>query len=270
MEPLESVCLPNAAVPTPESLVDTGQLIVPKPTWSIDKGWASEPAETITTDVAADAASRIDAWDVALADHGRTVSTGAFDSADAFGESLALAGFGRMSHYLNRAWRKAGIEPPQDEDCTQSVYMVLLERWGRDRFEDVASEVGRAGLNRLVDRGDALGLDFLRALDQVKKQAQRQQRKVTLPLNDFGEASNRGLADAPDQQAIGRDLEGLIGSSLEPREADLIRATIAGDTPAEIAARWGVSSKTVSNVKSEAIGKLRSSLAEFFATDTAD
>jgi DNA-binding CsgD family transcriptional regulator len=47
---------------------------------------------------------------------------------------------------------------------------------------------------------------------------------------------------------------------LGPREAALIAAMLAGQTPAEIAAQWGVASKTVSNEKTRAPHKLRDSL----------
>ncbi|MEO6809653.1 MAG: LuxR C-terminal-related transcriptional regulator, partial [Isosphaeraceae bacterium] len=45
--------------------------------------------------------------------------------------------------------------------------------------------------------------------------------------------------------------------SLNPREADLVRETLLGKTPAEIAAQWGIAPKTVSNEKTRAIQKLR-------------
>ena len=55
-------------------------------------------------------------------------------------------------------------------------------------------------------------------------------------------------------------LHEAIDQSLTPREAALIHATLEGETPAEIAARWGVAPKTVSNEKCRAIQKLREAL----------
>ena len=49
---------------------------------------------------------------------------------------------------------------------------------------------------------------------------------------------------------------------LGPREAALIDATLAGETPAEIAAQWGVAAKTVSNEKTRVLHKLRAGLLE--------
>ena len=56
----------------------------------------------------------------------------------------------------------------------------------------------------------------------------------------------------------------MIDSVLSPREAELIRETMRGKTPAEIASQWGVAPKTVSNEKSRALGKLRESLSAAF------
>lgn len=258
LESLESVCLLNGTLPAPDTLVETGVLdTLPAPDWSFDSDW-NDAANAAVAIADHESVATIEAWDQVLADRAILPPDDLYQrSADAFGESLAQSGFGRISTYLGRTWRKAGIESPQDEDCTQSVYLVLLERWGRDRFEDVAAEVGRTGLNRLIDRNDLMGLDFLRALDQVKKQAQRQQRKAAASLSALADTPGRDWSDAPDLQALGRDLENTIAARLDPRETDLIRATIAGDSPADIAARWGVSPKTVSNLKSEIISKLR-------------
>ena len=55
-------------------------------------------------------------------------------------------------------------------------------------------------------------------------------------------------------------LQEAIVSSLSPREAALIQATLQGETPAEIAQKWGVAPKTVSNEKSRVIQKLRDAL----------
>lgn len=264
VESLESISLLNAAVPAPDALIETEGLAASAPSWPATEAWSSAAATGIVS-AAPEALAGLDAWDEVLADHRYFPAVDLLQrSADEYGESLAQSGFGRISSYLGRTWRKAGIDSPQDEDCTQSVFMVLLERWGRDRFEDVAAEVGRSGLDRLTDRQEPAGLDFLRALDQVKKQAQRQQRKTPVSLAALAEIDGRDCTDTPDSLTFVQDLDEVIAESLDSREADVIMSTIAGDSPAEIAARWGVSPKTVSNVKSEAICKLRSSLAAYF------
>jgi len=258
MERMDSLCLLNATLPGLDSAIESGTIFVPQPTWQQSHDEIAQSADPTQ----ASQASLIDAWDAAIADQVDAADAQSLALADAYSQSLAQTGYNRMERYLNRAWQKAGIDPPQDEDCTQSVYMVLLERWGRDHFDDLASNVGRNGLSTLVSRETPAGLDFLRALDQIKKQTQRQNSRSTFLMSDSaGPAADR-LSPSPDQVAMGRDLEALITQSLDPREADLIQSTIQGDTPADIAARWGVTPKTVSNVKSEAISKLKVTLAD--------
>jgi len=259
MESLEAITVLNAALPGVAELSPSSAIFQPEPTWqSVDS-----TTTLIIPDLSTPAdSSAMDAWDAALAAQADQLASNGYALADHFSESLAQLGYDRMERYLNRAWNKAGIAPPQDEDCTQSVYMVLLERWGRDNFENLATHVGRDGLSTLVTRESPVGLDFLRALDQIKKQAQRQMVRQTLLTDESTAiASDRGYA-SPDEIAMGRDMERIIRTTLAPREAELIRSTIEGDSPSEIAARWGVSPKTVSNVKSEALNKLRVVLGE--------
>ncbi len=257
VESMDSLCLLNAAFPAPDSTLDSSSIYVPQPTWSAATvGLETDAVEREST------TPLIDAWDAAIAERANAASSKDIALADAYSESLSQMGYGRMERYLNRAWQKAGIEPPQDEDCTQSVYMVLLERWGRDQFEGLASSVGRDGLSTLVSRDTPMGQDFLRALDQIKKQTQRQMSRLTVSINESSNSTPDRNSISPDEVAIGRDLESIIANSLEPREAELIRSTIDGDSPSDIAARWGVTPKTVSNVKSEAISKLRVTLAD--------
>jgi DNA-binding CsgD family transcriptional regulator len=257
IEALEAIQVMNAAVPGVADLAQQSSIYQPEPTWQTSDTSTQilVPDQTRMAD-----SSALDAWDAALAAQADQLTAADYALADDFSNSLSLLGYDRMERYLNRAWQKAGIAPPQDEDCTQSVYMVLLQRWGRDNFENLATHVGRDGLSTLVTRETPVGLDFLRALDQIKKQAQRQMSRQTMLVDESSAtASTRGYA-SPDEIAMGRDMERLIQATLAPREAELIRSTIDGETPSEIAARWGVSAKTVSNVKSEALHKLRTTL----------
>jgi len=259
MDSLEAITVLNAALPGVAELATSTAIFQPEPTWQT----LDSTTKLIIPDLSSPAeSSAMDAWDAALAAQADQIDTNGNALADHFSESLAQLGYDRMERYLNRAWSKAGISPPQDEDCTQSVYMVLLERWGRHNFENLATHVGRDGLSTLVTRESPVGLDFLRALDQIKKQTQRQMNRHTFLAHDsHAIAADRGYA-GPDEIAMGRDMERIIRTTLAPREAELIRSTIEGDTPSEIAARWGVSAKTVSNVKSEALNKLRVVLGE--------
>lgn len=166
------------------------------------------------------------------------------------------SGLSQLDRYLNRTWSRAGLSPQKHDDCTQAVYMTLLKQLGRPGFDELMVAVGAFGIREVFNRERGEGTLFFRAIDATKKRAQRE-RKL------------RSLDDGPDDPSAPLrerdwedDLHEAIDRSLTLREAELIRSTLAGETPAEIADRWGVASKTVSNEKSRAFQKLRAFLTE--------
>ena len=60
------------------------------------------------------------------------------------------------------------------DDCSQAVYMTLLQNLGRLQFDSLMAEIGHAGICDVLSRETAEGLDFFRAVDTVKKRAQRE------------------------------------------------------------------------------------------------
>ena len=56
------------------------------------------------------------------------------------------------------------------------------------------------------------------------------------------------------------ELHEAVARVLGPRDAALVDAILAGETPAEIAKRWGIAAKTVSNEKTRVLHKLRDGL----------
>ncbi len=188
-----------------------------------------------------------EAWDSALAD----VLNPAASEVEA---QSAEAGLSQLDRYLGRAWYRAGIDPHRHDDCTQAVYVTLLQNLGRDRFEGLLSDVGTLGIREVLSRETAEGPDFFRAIDTIKKRAQRERSFQT--LDDSADL----VASPRDDGVAGQwrgDLEEAMSQSLNPRETALIQATLRGETPMEIASRWGVAPKTVSNEKAKLIQKLR-------------
>jgi len=108
----------------------------------------------------------------------------------------------------------------------------------------------------VLSRETAEGPDFFRAIDMVKKRAQRERSFQPIDTIDLAATPREDESLSAWRGA----LHEAIDNSLSPREAALIHATLEGETPAEIAARWGVAPKTVSNEKSRAIQKLREAL----------
>ncbi len=162
------------------------------------------------------------------------------------------SGLAQLDKYLNRAWYRAGIPVQMHEDCSQAVYTTMLQQVGRARFDAMISDVGQHGIRDVFSRETNEGLDFFRAVDMVKKRAQRERAYLSLDAVDVpasnGSAETSARSDA---------LREAIAHSLSPREASLITDTLMGKTPAEIAHHWGVAPKTISNEKSRVIQKLR-------------
>jgi RNA polymerase sigma factor (sigma-70 family) len=209
-----------------------------------------------------------DAWDAALAETqlsellksapstvpaitSGSVTTTPPSSAD------VSAGLSQLDRYLNRTWFRAGIPTQQHDDCTQAVYAQLLQVLGRDTFDELAADVGQHGIRDVLSRETAEGPDFFRAIDTVKKRAQRE--KTFQPLDSQSDTVAASSDTNPSSASRG-DLHDAIARRLSPREAALVYETLKGATPAEIAQQWGVAPKTVSNEKTRALQKLREAL----------
>ena len=167
------------------------------------------------------------------------------------------AGLRQLDRYLSRAWARAGIPSSHQEDCTQAVHTAMLEELGRPAFDQMLASVGRDGVPQVLNRETTLGPDFFRAVDMIKKRAVRQ--RTHLAIDDQPEPAARTVG-GDGAEAWRGVLNEAINRSLKPREADVIRATLQGFTPAEIAQQWGVAPKTVSNEKTRALAKLREAL----------
>ena len=225
----------------------------------VPAGMAVEQGSLATPTGLAGEASSDSAWDAALA--GAQVSS--LLAADAAAVSPAdardtAAGLAQLDRYLGRTWSRAGIAPGRQDDCTQAVYLTLLQNLGRGRFDALVQDIGASGIPDVLSRETPEGPDFFRAIDMVKKRAQRERNAQALDPTTLAAASSSAPGPSSLQEAIAR--------TLNPRETALIQATLQGETPAEIAEHWGVAPKTVSNEKTRAFQKLR----EFLAADTVD
>ena len=194
------------------------------------------------------------AWDTAL-DQTRLAELLGQPSNGADFEAIS-SGIAQLNRYLSRAWYRAGVPAQMHDDCSQAVYVTLLQGLGRPHFDSLMAEIGHAGIRDVLSRETAEGPDFFRAVDTVKKRAQRERSFQPLDTLDLVASPQE---DETQLQRRGA-LREAIAQSLNPREAALIRATLNGATPAEIASRWGVAPKTVSNEKTRVIQKLRTAL----------
>jgi DNA-binding NarL/FixJ family response regulator len=168
-------------------------------------------------------------------------------------DPAALAsGLSQLNKYLSRAWYRAAIPVQSHEDSSQAVYATLLQHLGRARFDALVSDVGHSGIKDVFTRETNEGVAFFRAVDMVKKRAQRERLYQSL---DSVEAPASSVS--PETQSWREALREAIDHNLSPREASLINDTLMGKTPAEIALHWGVAPKTISNEKTRVLQKLR-------------
>jgi RNA polymerase sigma factor (sigma-70 family) len=167
------------------------------------------------------------------------------------------SGLSQLNKYLNRAWYRAGIPAQLHDDSSQAVYATLIQNLGRPQFEALLADVGNTSVKDVLSRETSEGVDFFRAVDMVKKRAQRERVYQSIDSVDVPSASRDQSLTAARREA----LREAMAQTLSPREAALIEDTLMGKTPAEIAVQWGVAPKTVSNEKTRVIQKLREALA---------
>jgi RNA polymerase sigma factor (sigma-70 family) len=168
-----------------------------------------------------------------------------------------ISGLSQLNKYLNRAWYRAGIPSQSHDDSSQAVFTSLLQSMGRQRFDTLLADVGHSGIKNVFAKETNEGMSFFRAVDMVKKRAQRERVHQSLDSFDVA-ATSRDQGTSARRDA----LHEAIAAKLSPREAALIHDTLMGKTPAEIALSWGVAPKTVSNEKSRILQKLREVLAD--------
>jgi DNA-binding NarL/FixJ family response regulator len=175
-------------------------------------------------------------------------------------DPVALAsGLSQLNKYLNKTWYRAGIPVQLHDDSSQAVYATLLQNMGRGQFDALVADVGHWGVKDVFSRETSGGLFFFRAVDMVKKRAQRERSHQSLDSIDVSSEDPSSRSGA----ALREALKEAIQHTLSPREAALIQDTLMGKTPAEIAIQWGVAPKTVSNEKTRVLQKLRSALADY-------
>src|SRR5262249_16879581 len=99
------------------------------------------------------------------------------------------AGMAQMNRYLSRAWFRAGVPLQMHDDCSQPVYSSLLPNLGRQQCDQLMGDVGRLGIREVLSRETSDGPDFFRAIDTVKKRAQRERTFQPLDTIDVAAAS---------------------------------------------------------------------------------
>ncbi|MBA4066523.1 MAG: sigma-70 family RNA polymerase sigma factor [Isosphaera sp.] len=145
-----------------------------------------------------------------------------------------------ITRYCQTCWRNARLPADRWPDCTQEVFVRLLERVEADKWGTV-----------LVDDETAERREFLRAVDAVKKRTQRARKfgGLTADLADRAPANT----SRDDREAVAK----AAAEVLSPRQRRLIDLTADGWTVPEIAAELKTTPERVSDEKYKAVKKLQ-------------
>jgi RNA polymerase sigma factor (sigma-70 family) len=146
-----------------------------------------------------------------------------------------------ISRYCQACWRNARLPADRWLDCTQQVFVRLLERISTSAWADVLKDDG-------VERKE-----FLRAIDAVKKRTQRARVAAMLP----DEHPDRVSPELQEQRTW---LAETANKSLSDRQAKIVELTTSGWAVPEIANELGTTVERISDEKYKAIRKLRSLL----------
>jgi len=149
-----------------------------------------------------------------------------------------------ITRYCQTCWRNARLPADRWSDCTQQVFVRLLERVELNRWHEML----------FVENTDKR--EFLRAIDAVKKRTQRAKRFANLSL-DLADRRNNSSDVVRDQWEAVHDAAAEL---LSPRQQKIVELSATGWAVPEIAVELGTTPERVSDEKYKAICKLRSHL----------
>ena len=146
-----------------------------------------------------------------------------------------------ISKYCQTCWRNARLPADRWQDCTQAVFVRLLERIEADKWGTV-----------LVDSETDERREFLRAIDAVKKRTQRARKFAALSpeLPDRQPVSN---TTRDDREAVAK----VAAEQLSPRQRRILELTADGWPVPDIAAELATTVERISDEKYKAIKKLQ-------------
>ncbi len=146
-----------------------------------------------------------------------------------------------ISKYCQTCWRNARLPADRWQDCTQAVFVRLLERVEAEKWGTV-----------LVDSETDERREFLRAIDAVKKRTQRA-RKFAALSPDLPDRHPVANTTRDDRDAVAK----VAAEQLSPRQRRILELTADGWPVPEIAAELATTVERVSDEKYKAIKKLQ-------------
>jgi RNA polymerase sigma factor (sigma-70 family) len=167
----------------------------------------------------------------------------AIGSAEAATSEDTLRAVNDISRYCTACWRNARLSPDCWTDCTQDVFIRLLERVQPNAWQRVLSTDGEERR------------ELVRAIDAVKKRTQRQHKTGTLVEDAVPDREGGGWTD--DRAAVDQAAAELLSS----RQQHILRLSFEGASVQEIADEMRLPAERVSDEKYKAIRKLREHLS---------
>jgi DNA-binding CsgD family transcriptional regulator len=147
-----------------------------------------------------------------------------------------------IGRYCQACWRNARLPADKWADCTQQVYVRLLERVDPQNWPLALAADGE-------DRRE-----FLRAIDTVKKRAQRARRFADL-TPDVAARPPAGVS-RDEREAVWQ----AAGAVLTDRQRRIVELTADGWATPDIATALNTTPERVSDEKYKAVRKLRAEL----------
>jgi RNA polymerase sigma factor (sigma-70 family) len=146
-----------------------------------------------------------------------------------------------ISRYCQVCWRNARLHPDSWTDCTQEVFVRLLQTIEPDKWSSLLKQ-------ETEDRRE-----FLRAIDAVKKRTQRARKNSGLA----DEVADRRFAPESARNELHEELDKASHKVLSQRQKQILRLTCDGWSIPEIADEMSTTVERISDEKYKAIRKLR-------------
>jgi len=146
-----------------------------------------------------------------------------------------------ISKYCQTCWRNARLPADRWQDCTQEVFVRLLERIEAAKWETV-----------LKDAETSERREFIRAIDAVKKRTQRARKFVNL-TPDVADYRRNDSSLRDDRDVVTR----AAREALSPRQRRILELAADGWMVPEIASELDTTVERISDEKYKAVKKLQ-------------
>jgi len=172
----------------------------------------------------------------------------------AFSTTVDLDQIKSIQRYCTTCWSNARLDPSLWDDCTQEVCVRLLGKMKEGLFN---------WKKVLEDSESPERQELTRAIDAVKKQAQRLKRYLPLEYSGDMAASRRAEKDPAETYALSELLRTAREKVLTPRQDMIIELWSQGAAISEIAREIGMKVAQVSDEKYKAMVKLENFLSRY-------